>query len=190
MILLIAIGLFVLEFFLPSGGMLGVLSGLAFLSAIGSAFYYGGMRTGTIFLGSTAVLIPVLLVLVLKWWPKTPIGKRILMEPPDEDEVLPTRRLDPRQWVGQHGIAMTPMLPSGAIRVGDRTIDAISDGMSIEKQTPIVVVAVRGNYLVVRPTSMERTMDEIAEEPSESAQGSGTSRLDTVIPDPFEDPLA
>ena len=78
-----AIVLFVLEVFIPSGGILGVLSTVGFIAAIGAAFAYGGLQMGTAFMAGTAVLIPVLIYLLIKLWPKTPFGKRILIELPD-----------------------------------------------------------------------------------------------------------
>jgi membrane-bound ClpP family serine protease len=82
-----------------------------------------------------------------------------------------------KQLIGRHGIAVTAMLPAGAIRIEGRTIDAISEGMTIEKNTPIEVIAVRGNHLVVRPLAA-------------STGESSASSIDAVIPDPFDDSLS
>ena len=58
--LLVAVFLLVLEMFIPSGGLLSVLSGLAFLAAVITAFVYGGMGVGTAFLAGVGVLVPLL----------------------------------------------------------------------------------------------------------------------------------
>ena len=112
---------------------------------------YGGLQTGTAFMAGTGVLLPLLVWLLIKCWPKTPFGRRILIQPTATDELLPPSMPRSEQLVGRHGTALTAMLPAGAIRIEGRTIDAISEGMSIDKNTPIEVVAVRGNHLVVRP---------------------------------------
>ncbi len=176
-LLLAAVVLLVLELFIPSGGLLSVLSGLAFVAAVISAFVYGGLAVGTMFLASMGVLVPLLLFLAIKYWPRTPIGKKILIEPPTDDEILPQNIVDRQQWLGQRGIAVTPMLPSGAIRIVGRTMDAISDGVPIEKGAAVEVHAIRGNHLVVHPSTAA---------PSSSASDS----LDEVVPDPFDDSLS
>jgi membrane-bound ClpP family serine protease len=181
-ILLGAIVLFVLEAFIPSGGVLGVLSGVGFVAAIAAAFAYGGLKMGTAFMAGTAVCVPGLMILLIKLWPKTPFGRRILIQRPDFRDILPEQRRRRQQLVGQRGVAVTPLLPAGAIRIQGRTMDAISDGVSIEKGSPIEVIAVRNNAIVVRPASAPT-----AETPAAAAE---QGPLDAVIPDPFDDPLS
>jgi membrane-bound serine protease (ClpP class) len=180
LILFAAVVLLVLEAFIPSGGVLGVLSTTAFVAAICTAFAYGGMKMGTAFMAATAVLLPVLIGLLIKIWPKTPFGRRILIEPPESSQLVPQLHRERQQLIGQRGVAISPLLPAGAIRIGGRTMDAISDGMSIEKGTPVEIVAVRNNALVVRPCSGR---SEVSESPEEAP-------LNTVIPDPFDDSLS
>jgi membrane-bound ClpP family serine protease len=182
-ILLLAIALFVLEVFIPSGGVLGVLAAISLVVAIGSAFVVGGLKLGTAFMAGTAVLMPVLVCLLIKLWPKTTFGKRILIRLPEPHELLPAQHQQRLRLVGQRGVAISPLLPAGAIRIEDRTFDAISDGMSIEKGTTIEVVAIRNNAIVVRPSTM------MPDETSGTAPPTASDRgpLDVVIPDPFDD---
>ena len=176
-LLLLAIALTVLEAFIPSAGILSVAAALAFIGAIVTAFMYGGLKAGTFFLITTGILLPLLIWLLIRLWPKTPIGRRILIQPPREDEILSPRYAAKKQLIGRHGIALTAMLPAGAIRIEGRTIDAISEGMTIEKNTPIEVIAVRGNHLVVRPLAA-------------STDKPPAASMDAVIPDPFDDSLS
>ena len=173
-----AILLLVLEMFIPSGGLLAVLCGLSFTASVIAAFIFGGLAVGTVFMAFTALLFPLLIYLAIKFWPKTPIGKRILIPPRTEEQILPENLINRQQWIGQHGKAVTPMLPSGAIRIGHQTLVAISDGLTIEKGTAVEVHAIRGNHLIVRPS---------AESP---APESHNHALDEVIPDPFDDSLS
>lgn len=176
-----AIVLLVFEVFIPSGGVLGTLSGIMFVAAVVAGFYFGGMVVGTWFMAGTAVLIPGLVYLAITWWPRTPLGKRILIEPPQGDEWIASRRRDGQQWVGQHGIAVTALLPAGAIKVGKTTLDVISDGVSIEKGTPVEIVAIRGTSLVVRPRDRSNS--------DKDSKNAATNPTDQVIPDPFDDSL-
>lgn len=51
--------------------------------------------------------------------------------------------------VGDRGVAMTPLRPSGKMKVGPAVYDVVTEGEFLEKGTPVVVSAVRGNVLVV-----------------------------------------
>jgi membrane-bound ClpP family serine protease len=161
--LLLAVGLIlvVLEVFIPSGGIMGFLSVSAVVAAIVLAFVYRGLEAGLIFLSVAAVGVPTMLVLAFRYWPKTPMGKRLLLEIPSGDDVLPesTQKESLRRLVGKLGNAKTVMLPSGAVVVGERTYDAFSQGMAIAAGERIKVVGVQGHSLVVRPASDEEAAE-------------------------------
>ena len=80
-ILFLSVALLVLEMFIPSGGILGFLSVVALIASIVVAFHNGGIDFGTGFLIVTTVVFPTMIVLAMRWWPQTPIGRRILNRP-------------------------------------------------------------------------------------------------------------
>ena len=86
-ILLMLVGcvVLVLEVFIPSGGVLAVLSAAAFVGAILIAFQRGPV-TGFTFVMTTVVAVPLVLALAFHYWPKTRIGKAFLGELPTEAE--------------------------------------------------------------------------------------------------------
>ena len=149
-ILLMLVGcvVLVLEVFIPSGGLLAVISAAAFVGAIFIAFQRGPV-SGFTFVMTTVVVVPLVLVLAFHYWPKTRIGKAFLGELPTEAEVLPD---DPhRALMGRVGTARSKMLPSGAVEIGGQMIDAVSQGQAIEPGQHVVVIEVRANRVVVRP---------------------------------------
>src|SRR5690606_21476621 len=75
------------EVFIPSGGILGLLSSLAILTSIGLAFYHHGPGTGLLFSAIAVVGVPICMALALKYWPQTALGKRFISQPPSSDEV-------------------------------------------------------------------------------------------------------
>src|SRR5262245_53919082 len=90
-ILLLLLGLlFVgLELFVPSSGVLGVLAGGSILAVTFVGFMEGTLY-GVITSGLTLILVPVAIALALHYWPRTPIGRLIILQPSkSEDEVLP-----------------------------------------------------------------------------------------------------
>lgn len=137
-----------LEVFIPSGGVLAVISTAAFIGSILIAFK-SGPRTGFAFVATTVVVVPAVVALALKYWPKTPMGKAIIGELPTDEEVLPD---DPRrELMGQVGVVRSKMLPSGAVEIDGQIIDAVSQGQAIEPGSYVTVVEVRANRVVVRP---------------------------------------
>jgi membrane-bound ClpP family serine protease len=186
-ILLLAFGLALIcaEVFVPSGGVLGFLSVASMVAAIALAFYYHGAEVGLIFLFVTIVAVPGALSLAFRYWPQTPMGRRLLLEVPRPEEVLPDnpQRQRLRQLVGRVGVAKTLMMPSGAVEIDGETIDALSEGVPIDPGQRIQVIEVRGTRVLVRPvdenTQSQASADDVLSQPIES-----------LGLDPFEDPLS
>ncbi|HEV3415985.1 MAG TPA: NfeD family protein [Pirellulales bacterium] len=153
LLLLLGMLLVLLEVFVPTAGVLGFLSVAAILSGIGLAFYNGGLTVGFGFLFGTAVVLPIVLALAFRWFPETPIGRRLLPNLPTSDEVLPDNeeRRVLRGLLGKVGQAKSQMLPSGSVVVEGRTIDAVSEGLPIDAGQNVRVIEVRGSRVVVRP---------------------------------------
>jgi membrane-bound ClpP family serine protease len=140
--------LLVLEVFLPSGGVLSVLSLATFISGILFAFWSGGPTTGFSFIVAVLLLGPLTIGLSFYYMPRTRIGKALLGEVPTEEEVTPD---DPRRaLLGKYGVARTKMLPSGSVEIDDQMIDAIAHGAAIDPGQAVQVVEVRGNRVVVQ----------------------------------------
>ena len=149
-ILLMVVGCVVLalEVFIPSGGVLAILSAAAFIGSIMMAFK-SGPRTGFAFIATTVVVVPAVVALAFKYWPKTPMGKAFIGELPTDEDVLPD---DPRRaLLGRVGVVRSKMLPSGAVEIEGQIIDAVSQGQAIEPGQYVTVVEVRANRVVVRP---------------------------------------
>ena len=51
--------------------------------------------------------------------------------------------------VGDRGVVVKPLRPSGSIQVGQEIYDAIAEGEFLEKGTPVVVSKIRGNTITV-----------------------------------------
>ncbi len=158
-ILLMVLGcmLVVLEVFIPSGGLISILSAVAFIASIVIASWESpttGPVTGLIFAAVTVLLVPTLLAVAFKYWPRTRMGKAFLGDVPKEDEVLPE---DPRRaLMGRVGVARSKMLPSGAVEIDGQMVDAVTQGQAIEPGTYVVVIEVRANRVVVRPAGKDQ----------------------------------
>jgi membrane-bound ClpP family serine protease len=161
-VILLAVGLLLvlLEFLIPSGGILGVMAALAILSGIIMAFNERGPVVGMLFVGVTVVSIPGLLIAGFRILPHTPIGRQLISESPTGDEVISdmaTRR-NMREMIGWIGRSTSPMLPSGSIEVEGQTLDAVSQGMAINANTPVKIIDVQGTRIIVRPCREEELL--------------------------------
>lgn len=152
---LLGLCVMVLEVFLPSGGILGFLSVTAIIAAIATAFLEQGAVAGMAALAVAAVVVPAVLGLAFRWFPETPLGRRVLPPPPDPMETLPDapgrRRL--QELVGRTGRAVTEMLPWGVVEIGGTNVDALSESGPIEAGAAVDAVGVQGRALVVIATA-------------------------------------
>ncbi len=181
LLLVFGMGLAILEIFFPSAGVLGFLAASSILAAIIMGFRHGPL-VGFVVLTVAIVGLPVVVILALKYWPKTAMGRKVLLLAPDSDDVLPEdpRRDHLKSLVGRVAQTKCKMLPGGAITIDGRTVDALSEGMPIEAGQPVRVIEVRANRVVVRPLEDET--------PSPAAEDPLRRPIDSVAPDPFDEP--
>jgi membrane-bound ClpP family serine protease len=180
-LLLLGCALVVMEVFIPSGGVLGLLAGLAILGSIVFAFRRD-TTAGLSFVLVSLVAVPVLLTLAFRIWPYTPIGRAFLGDLPSEEETKP---FDPRrELVGRFGVAKSLMLPSGSVLIGGHWIDAVAQGDAIEPGEPVVVVEVRANRVVVRRADPDE-LEQQANDPRDVL----SKPIDELGFDGFDEPL-
>jgi membrane-bound ClpP family serine protease len=179
LLLILGTGFALMEVFFPSAGILGFLSAVSLLAAVVMGFYHSTFAGLLILLGA-AIGLPTTVILGFKYWPKTAMGRRILLMGPSSEDVLPasSERDYLKSLIGHTGRAKSKMLLSGVIVVDGRTIDAVSESMPIEIGQAVRVVQVRGHGVVVRP------VDESA------APAPPTDPLKQVYDDPFDLPPA
>lgn len=148
----VGLGMILLEVFVPSGGVLGLLAVAALGAGVVTAFYELGALAGLAVLASVFVAVPIVLVLAFRWFPLTPLGRRVLPPAPEANDVIPDAavRQRLRSLVGRFGHTTSELLPWGHVEVDGRRIDAVSEGGPIAENTRIEVVGVQGRAVVVR----------------------------------------
>lgn len=181
LLLVLALAFVTLEVFVPSGGVLGFLAGCSLIASLAVVFTGVGLLAASIYLALIAMVVPMLIVALIKWWPYTPIGRRVLNLPPGQEHEI-TGAVDYSNWkqlVGRVGIAQTTMLPSGMVLIDGRKFDAASDGTVIERGDPVQVIATEGNHIIVTK----------ALSPQPTTETASTDRRTTTEPlleDPFD----
>ena len=181
-LLVIALGLLVIDLFIPSGGVLLVLTGITALAAV-LAGYRVSVATGNNFLITVLLSIPVLLWLFVKVWPNTPIGKRILGELPVHQDVhwSGLRQVqDAESLIGRTGMSTVELMPAGQVEIDGKVFDSLSEGRPIAVGMPVRVLRIDMGRLVV--AEIEANVG-----PLPTSQGLDSPRGDSLLDRPIEE---
>ena len=143
----LGLGLIVAEVFFPSFGVLSVLATAALVGSVVMAFQESA-QTGVRFMIATALLVPSAIFLAFRYFPKSPMGKRLVARGLSFGSAP---SLDPRDLglLGQEGTIEADCRPAGMARLGGRRVDVVTRGEWIERGQRVKVVEVQGNRVVV-----------------------------------------
>eukprot|EP00475_Leptophrys_vorax_P019042 TRINITY_DN26014_c1_g1_i1.p2 TRINITY_DN26014_c1_g1~~TRINITY_DN26014_c1_g1_i1.p2 ORF type:complete len:191 (-),score=18.15 TRINITY_DN26014_c1_g1_i1:52-624(-) len=179
LLLLTGIGILVAEVFIPSGGLLGVVTFVCLLMSVLFAYRAWGTSHPNYFIafcGGILILVPTALGTAFYILPKTAMGKKILLEGPDAEQLTPfaggARHL--QSLVGKYGQTLTPLTPGGLVVVNGERLHAISEGIIIDADKSIEVIKVHGTRLLVRAAERPEVNTGTSTEPP--------SRLDFEFP--------
>lgn len=157
MLYILAIVLALVDLYIPSAGMLLILSFVAAVSSVLFGFKSGttqGMAMLTLVLAS----VPILAVVALRVWPNTPVGRRVVLGlPPGQPTTANDQQNALSQWIGHVLISEYPLMPSGQITIERRPYNALAEAGYIDAGQRIEVVAVRYRDLIVRVTDKPLT---------------------------------
>ena len=157
-ILLLALGvtLAMMEVLLPSGGVLGFFAAAAIVAALVLAFRESN-ALGIAFIVVTMVLVPTVVVVGFKIFPRTAIGRRLILKPAVETKnQRGSAGVSEETYaclLGKNGIAVTPLRPSGIAEIDEQRYSVVTEGDTIEDSAEIVVVKIEGNSIVVEPSA-------------------------------------
>ena len=153
----------VLEVFIPSGGVFGVLAVGLLITSIVFAFQ-GGVIFGSLYTFSVCLFVPVFIWYALRLWPKTWIGRQILLTPETDPALAPNDALSMlKQLIGKQGLAKSKMLLGGLIEIEGSRYSAVSDAEPIDIGEPISVIRIEGTSIIVRKISVAGSTEPSAE---------------------------
>ena len=156
-----ALALMLMELFVPSGGLLGVLCGVAAIGSV-AAFYKYDPLWGIVSAVTYLIATPFLIVFVFRVWINSPIAKLMILGESDEvaepeeaeaksEHARQVRLAEMQQLIGAEGVTVTALRPVGKVKINDRRVDALAEMGVIEANVPILVVDVYDNQIKVRP---------------------------------------
>ncbi|WP_093060792.1 nodulation protein NfeD [Psychrobacillus sp. OK028] len=147
-IFIIGILLIIAEFFLP-GGISGILGAAAIIVSIVLA---GGDIEQMIIAVIIALSVAIVgMVIIMKFFGKglRVLNKVILSDATTTEKGYVSNK-NRVELVGKLAVTMTPLRPSGTIRIDNERIDAVSDGSFIGKDKQVKIIKVEGSRIVVR----------------------------------------
>lgn len=147
----LALVIFVIDLMIPSGGVLVGVTGLLILGSVYCAFLHS-VSTGIWMIIATCLSMPLMFWLFLEIWPRTPMGKRLIVEPTPADEFVWSDAGEAgtaTTLLNAIGITLSEMLPSGLVQIGDKTFEAFSESGPIEKGAQVKVMRLDVGRLVV-----------------------------------------
>lgn len=159
-ILLLIVGLAILsaEIFVPSGGLLGLITFVSLVVSLIFAYRAWGTSHSNIF-GVYCVLVLMLVPTVVGMGfyilPRTSFGKKVLLEGPDAKDLTPYSNESSRleKLVGHFGVTVSMLNPGGIVKVEGERLHALSEGLSIDHGVSVEIVGIQGTSVVVRPGS-------------------------------------
>lgn len=145
-----ALAMGIAELFVPTAGVLAVVTGCCAVASV-ACFFMHGPLWGLASLLAYSAGAPFALVFGFKLWTKTPIARRMVLGENDGDSaaVAPTIRGDAPS-VGEDGFAETALRPVGWVRIGDRRVEATAELGMIDAGTAVTVTSTREGRVSVR----------------------------------------
>ena len=99
--------------------------------------------------------------LLLRFMPRTPFGRRLILDTGlgagHASGAAPEGDL---RWLGKRGRTSSPLRPAGIAEIEGERVDVVSEGELIEPGTPVEVIRVDGNRIVVRPITNTNEKEE------------------------------
>jgi len=142
--------LIVAEVFVPSGGLISICALACLVGGIVIFFQYS-VTVGWIGIGIAAIMIPSVLVVAYKIFPKTRFGKSVTLTPPQRrqgDAIPDTNRL--KELLGAEGVVLTPLRPVGMCDFSGQRVECVAESGYVDKGKKVKVINVESTQLTVR----------------------------------------
>ena len=143
---LLALGVILTEFLVPSMGVLTTVAVLLAGYSIYEAFVNISPMAGTLVLMGDVVLAPFVVMAGLRLLGRSAITLKHTLPAGSGERVLDTAK---NPVIGSRGVAVTDLRPSGIARIDGRRIDVVTPGGYVESGSVVLVVGIEGNQVLV-----------------------------------------
>lgn len=152
-----AVLLLLLDIFVPSGGVLSLTSLVTSIAGI-VCLWRHSTTWGLIGVLLVVVLGPAVMIFGLNVWQHTPLGRKMIGAPTDEERAAQNMAAEQERsarlsLLGQEGTARTDLRPVGVVEIAGQRYDALSESSLIPAGSRIRVTVVESNVIKVRPVA-------------------------------------
>jgi membrane-bound serine protease (ClpP class) len=152
---------------IPGFGVAGILGIVALGVGVFMSFLGSYPSPADMWRAATAVLTSMVFIAVgagvmIALLPGLPIWSRLNLRTRLDDRSEPTSPPEARAaspWLGSQGFTLTPLRPAGTGLFQGVRLDIISEGDYVPANTPVTIVQVEGNRIVVRPAAAPTTSE-------------------------------
>ena len=145
----------IVEFFVPAIGIIGIVGGGCIIGSVVFAYLDYGILTGSLFLLGALILTPLLIIFYFKIFPKTIIGKRLILNTKQSRESGFTSFTQEkyRNLKGSSGVVIKDLRPIGIVEIEGQRFNALTNGEYLDSGSRIQVFKVEGNRVFVKKES-------------------------------------
>ena len=145
-----AAALIIAEVFVPSGGLISLCALGCLVGGI-VIFFRHSVTVGWVGVVIAIVMIPVVLIIAYRIFPKTRFGKTVTLTPPHRqkgDAIPDTPEL--KELLGAEGLVLTPLRPVGMCDFSGQRVECVAESGYVDKDKKVKVIHVQGTQLTVR----------------------------------------
>ncbi len=157
-LIVVGLALILIEVYLvPGFNIFGILGALTIVFAVGYAFSEGGLAFGALALvGSVAAVAGVSWFLYATGaWDRFVLSTSLRRDP----GTVEREREDRKKFLGQTGVAVTPLRPTGVVEIDGERVEVSTEGEFIAAGSRVRVVAMdRRRYFVRLADNMPENM--------------------------------
>jgi membrane-bound serine protease (ClpP class) len=144
---LLGVGIIIAEFIVPTAGVLAITALVIFGFSLYWVFTHLSNGVGMIFVIADLFLIPVLVIIGARM---LAASRATLRETLDSKSGTVSQPPEWSQVQGRDGVAVTMLRPAGSAMIDGKKYDVVTRGDFLDKGTPVTVVEVEGNRIVVK----------------------------------------
>ena len=142
--------LIIAEVFVPSGGLISICAFLCLAVGIFLFFKYS-TTAGVAGIIVAVVMIPSVLVIAYRIFPKTRFGKSVTLSPPERqqgDAIPDTPAL--KELLDATGVVLTPLRPVGTCDFSGQRVECVAESGYVDKDKKVKVIEVQSTQVTVR----------------------------------------
>jgi membrane-bound serine protease (ClpP class) len=145
---LVGIALLVLEVFLPTFGIIGILGIISVIT--GTVLTADDWQSGLLSMLIALLISGIAFAIAARFLGRRGFWNRFVLSERLTSEEGYVSQSSKAQFLGQEGIALTPLRPSGTAEIQGQRNDVVTNGEFIKAGSKVRVVEVEGTRIVVR----------------------------------------